>query len=156
MKHEFCKARIGMQLTYFHNILVRVEFFCVVIPTNILSVLLALYLSLAGGAVGVFFAFLYAGPTLFTGLCLAHFFRCFEGETERGLLAPIYIGAYIALVLGLFHQYDLGLYKKPDDFLLWLVVIGCLTAVAVHWLCLYCFRFRMPRRNVLRKLPNHI
>ncbi len=59
-----------MPVTYLHNMLVRIEMFCVVIPTNFVSVLLALYLSLAGGPVGIFFAFLYAGPTLLAGLCL--------------------------------------------------------------------------------------
>lgn len=146
-----------MPVTYLHNMLVRGELFCVVIPANFVSVLLALYLLLTGGPVGLFFAFLYAGPTLLAGLCLVHLFRCFEGESERGLRAPLCIGAYIALVLGLFYRNDLGLYKIPDDFLLWVLVIGCLTAVAVHWLCLYFFSFRMPRRNnVLRKLPNHL
>ncbi len=145
-----------MPVTYLHNMLVRIEMFCVVIPTNLVSVLLALYLSLAGGPVGIFLAFLYAAPTLLAGLCLAHLFRCFEGESERGLRAPLCIGAFVTLVLGLFQKNYLDLYKISGDSLLWLMVIGCLTAVAVHWLFLFCFSFRMARRNVLRKLPNHL
>ncbi|WP_206360321.1 hypothetical protein, partial [Pseudomonas viridiflava] len=67
-----------MPVTYLHNKLVRIEMFGVVIPTNFVSVLLALYLSLAGGPAGIFLEFLYASPTLLAGLCLAHLFRCFE------------------------------------------------------------------------------
>lgn len=146
-----------MLVTYFHNRLVRLELLCVVIPTNFAFGLLALYFLFAGRQLGILLALLYAGPSIAAGLCLAHLFRCFEGESERGIGAPLCVGAYIGLILWLSHGTRLGLSNSPDGLFLWLLGIWSLFAVGVHWLFLFCSNFRMPRRNQrLHELPDRI
>lgn len=146
-----------MLITYLHNKLVQLELLCVVIPTNFAYSLLALYTLFIGGQLGILLALMYTGPTIVAGLCLAHMFRCFEGEAERGIRAPLCVGAYIGLALLLFNETGLGVYERHDGWFLWFLGIWSLTGVGVHWLYLFCFNFRMPRRNQrLRKLPDRI
>ncbi|MCP1519640.1 Flp pilus assembly protein TadB [Pseudomonas migulae] len=146
-----------MFATYLHNKLVRLEFLVVVMPASFAFGALGLYTMLSAGLLGVIIVLVMVVPSFIAGVCLTHMYLCFEDEAERCILAPLLVVAYIWLLLAVFYQDGLGLPNRYENWFVWLLGVWGLAIVGVHWLCLFCCRFELPRRNQrLKKLPDRI
>lgn len=146
-------------MTLLHGWLVRLEFFGVVIPTLVMFAGLGIYSLGLGGIGGLFFI----GPILLQVLigswALVSFYRVFDDKSEAQVVSLFFGLAYVGLNAYLLIEYDGLAVLASGKFVPWILGVFGQTVVGVHWLILFAFRFRLPRRRrslKVSKVPDRL
>lgn len=134
-------------VTLLHGWLVRLQFYGVVVPTIFMFAGLGIYSLGLGGISGLFFI----GPILIQVLigswALVSFYRVFDDKSDPEVVSLFFGLAYVGLNAYLLIEYSGFAVLASGKFVPWILGVLGHTVVGVHWLILFAFRFRLPRRR---------